>query len=99
MRYLGSVIFLGLAIFGAVQWRRRGWRIPLIVHLLGLVGLALGVWMAWLDYSVAQFQFTRAVLEVGLMPLLVYIGFFAYSSRLIEQRDEAGKESDDQAAV
>ena len=99
MRYFGPLIFLTLAVAGALQWRRRGWKIPTFVHVLALVGLGLGVGMGWLDYTLGELQLTRAASYVVVMPVLVYIGFFAYSGRLLHEKDAAGNGPDDEAAV
>ena len=99
MRYLGPLIFLALSVFGAWRWRRSALRVPRFVHILAILGLALGVWMAWLDTTIDEFTWGRSLLEVGVMPVLVYLGFFAYSGRLREERENELPPPDDHAAA
>ena len=86
MRLFGPLLFFALTGWGAWAWRRAGLRVPLFVHVLGLIGLALGLWMAWLDSTIGEFTWRRATFELLVMPWLVYAGFFAYSGPLRRAR-------------
>ena len=98
MGLLGPLIFFAVTIYGAWAWRRSGLRVPRFVHVLGLLGLALGAWMAWLDTTIGEFTWRRATYEIVVMPWLVYAGFFAYSGPLRAAR-LARQESDDDAGL
>ena len=82
MTSLSPLVFLALTAYGAWSWRRSGLRVPRFVHVLALLGLGLGAWMVWLDITSGELTWRRAVVEMVMMPWLVYAAFFAYSSRL-----------------
>ena len=97
MRLLGPLIFFTATVYGAWAWRRSGLRVPLFIHVLSLLGLLLGAWMAWLDSAIGDFTWRRAAFEILVMPWLVYAGFFAYSGPLRTAR-LTQQASDDEAA-
>ena len=78
LRFLGPLLFVALAMFGFARWRRSGRALPTFVHVLALLGLALGAAMAWVDFRAGQLTVTVAMLEIATMPLLVYVAFFVY---------------------
>jgi len=96
MQWFGPLLFLALATFGAWAWRRARLKVPRFVHVLGFVGLATGAWLAYMDWSTGELTMKRLLLEVTIMPILVYVGFFAYSGRL---RDEYQRSDPPDSAV
>ena len=89
MTWFGPFLFLAFAGFGAWAWRRARLKVPGFVHALGLVGLATGLWLAYMDWSMGELTVKKMLLELTIMPLLVYVGFFAYSGRLRVARTQA----------
>jgi hypothetical protein len=97
MGLLGPLLFFALVVYGAWAWRRTELRVPRFIHVLGLLGILLGAWMAWLDITIGEFTWRRAAFEILVMPWLVYAGFFVYSGPL-RRAGVARRASDDDAA-
>jgi len=83
MSILGPFNFLRQAMDNGLSWHRTGKRLPIWVHGLAIFGALLGIWMAWLDSTIGEFDWLKAMFEVAVMPVLAYIGFFAYSRKLL----------------
>jgi len=92
MSVLGPVFFVALVAYGAWTWHRSGLRMPVTVHLLGLFGLGVGIWMAGLHAPGEVTSWPQRIFSVVIMPVLAYAGFFAYSGRL--RRARASAEAD-----
>jgi hypothetical protein len=74
---IGPLALVALAMYGVCR-SRAGRALPRFVHGLAAIGLALGAWMAWLDFRAAELTWPIAFIEITLMPAIVYVAFFVF---------------------
>jgi hypothetical protein len=75
MEYVGPLVFAVVAAVGLVRVVKRRGALPRYVHVLAVVGVLLGLAIAFMSNDVGTL---RRIVTVVVMPALVYLGFGFY---------------------